>query len=109
MARIELDRVSKNWGEVVALEPTSLVIEDGEFVAVLGPSGCGKTTTLLLLAGIYQPSSGEICFDGAPVNEVEAKDRNVGVVFQSYAHYPHITVLLIILFPLRLSRASSWE
>ena len=58
-------------------------------MAVLGPSGCGKTTTLLLLAGIYQPSSGEIRFDGAPVNEVEAKDRNVGIVFQSYALYPH--------------------
>jgi inositol-phosphate transport system ATP-binding protein len=56
MARIELDRVAKRWGEVDALEPTSLVIEDGEFVAVLGPSGCGKTTTLLLLAGIYQPT-----------------------------------------------------
>ena len=73
MAQVELDRVSKRWGDVVALEPTSLVIEDGEFLALLGPSGCGKTTTLLLLAGIYQPSAGAIRFDGAPVNEVEAK------------------------------------
>ena len=109
MARIELDRISKRWGEVTALEPTSLVIEDGEFVAVLGPSGCGKTTTLLLLAGIYQPSSGEIRFDGAPVNEVEAKDRNVGIVFQSYALYPHMTVRQNILFPLRFKRASAEE
>ena len=109
MARIELDRVSKRWGEDFALEPTSLVIEDGEFVAVLGPSGCGKTTTLLLLAGIYQPSSGEIRFDGAPVNEVEAKDRNVGIVFQSYALYPHMTVRQNLLFPLRFKHAAAEE
>jgi inositol-phosphate transport system ATP-binding protein len=109
MARIELDRISKRWGDVVALEATSLVIEDGEFVAVLGPSGCGKTTTLLLLAGIYQPTSGEIRFDGAPVNEVEAKDRNVGIVFQSYALYPHMTVRQNLLFPLRFKRAAAEE
>ena len=109
MARIELDRVSKRWAEVTALEPTSLIIEDGEFLAVLGPSGCGKTTTLLLLAGIYQPSTGEIRFDGAPVNEVEAKDRNVGIVFQSYALYPHMTVRQNIQFPLRFKRAAAEE
>jgi inositol-phosphate transport system ATP-binding protein len=109
MARIELDRVSKRWGDNFALEPTSLLIEDGEFVAVLGPSGCGKTTTLLLLAGIYEPSSGEIRFDGAPVNEVEAKDRNVGIVFQSYALYPHMTVRQNILFPLRFKHAAAEE
>jgi inositol-phosphate transport system ATP-binding protein len=109
MARIELDRVSKRWGEVVALEPTSLAIENGEFMAVLGPSGCGKTTTLLLLAGIYHPSSGEIRFDGTSVNEVEAKDRNVGIVFQSYALYPHMTVRQNILFPLRFRHASAQE
>jgi inositol-phosphate transport system ATP-binding protein len=109
MARIELDRVSKRWGEDFALEPTTLLIEDGEFVAVLGPSGCGKTTTLLLLAGIYQPSSGQIRFDGAPVNEVEAKDRNVGIVFQSYALYPHMTVRQNILFPLRFKPATAEE
>jgi inositol-phosphate transport system ATP-binding protein len=109
MARIELDRVSKRWGEVAALEPTSLVIENGEFLAMLGPSGCGKSTTLLLLAGIYQPSSGEIRFDNAPVNEVEAKDRNVGIVFQSYALYPHMTVRQNILFPLRFKHVSTEE
>jgi inositol-phosphate transport system ATP-binding protein len=76
---------------------------------VLGPSGCGKTTTLLLLAGIYQPSSGEIRFDRAPVNEVEAKDRNVGIVFQSYALYPHMTVRQNILFPLRFKHAAAAE
>jgi inositol-phosphate transport system ATP-binding protein len=109
MARIELDGVSKRWGDAAALEPTSLVIENGEFVAMLGPSGCGKSTTLLLLAGIYQPSAGEIRFDNAPVNEVEAKDRNVGIVFQSYALYPHMTVRQNILFPLRFKDVSTEE
>ena len=69
----------------------NLAIEDGEFVALLGPSGCGKSTSLLMLAGIYLPSGGELLFDGHVVNEVEARDRNVGIVFQSYALYPHMT------------------
>jgi inositol-phosphate transport system ATP-binding protein len=60
-------------------------------VAILGPSGCGKSTTLFMLAGIYAPSAGEIRFDGAPVNEVESRDRNVGIVFQSYALYPNMS------------------
>jgi len=102
VATVELVAVSKRFGEVVALEPTDLVVRDGEFVAILGPSGCGKSTTLFLLAGIYAPSSGEIRFDGARINEVEAKDRNVGIVFQSYALYPHMTVARNIGFPLRL-------
>ena len=109
MARIELKGVAKSWGSVVAVEPTHLVIEDGEFVAVLGPSGCGKSTTLCLLAGIYAPSAGDILFDGARVNEVEARDRNVGIVFQSYALYPHLTVRDNILFPLRFKRLSKPE
>ena len=79
-------------------------IDDGAFVAVLGPSGCGKTTTLLMLAGIYSPSAGDIAFDGARVNDVEARDRNVGIVFQSYALYPNMTVLENIMFPLRFKK-----
>src|SRR4029453_14735165 len=66
-----------------------------------GPSGCGKTTTLMMLAGIYQPTSGEITFDDARVNDVEARGRNVGIVFQSYALYPNMSVLDNIMFPLR--------
>jgi inositol-phosphate transport system ATP-binding protein len=81
-----------------------LVIEDGEFVALLGPSGCGKSTSLLMLAGIYLPSGGEMLFDGALVNEVEARDRNVGIVFQSYALYPHMSVLQNIMFPLKFKK-----
>jgi inositol-phosphate transport system ATP-binding protein len=86
---------------VTAVEPTDLRIDDGEFVAILGPSGCGKSTTLFMLAGIYAPTAGEIRFDGAVVNDVEARDRNVGIVFQSYALYPHMTARQNILFPLR--------
>ncbi|HFD16591.1 MAG TPA: ABC transporter ATP-binding protein [Rhodospirillales bacterium] len=101
MARIELRRIRKQWGEVVAVADIDLTIEDGEFVAILGPSGCGKSTTLFMLAGIYMPSAGELLFDGVPVNEVEAKDRNVGIVFQSYALYPHLDVRRNIMFPLK--------
>jgi inositol-phosphate transport system ATP-binding protein len=101
MARIELAGLHKAWGEVVALDHLDLAIEHGEFVALLGPSGCGKSTTLFLLAGIYAPSAGEVRFDGRVVNEVEARDRNVGIVFQSYALYPHMTVRRTIMFPLR--------
>jgi inositol-phosphate transport system ATP-binding protein len=104
MAVVELRGVTKMWGDVVAVEPTDLKIEDGEFVAILGPSGCGKSTTLFMLAGIYAPTAGELRFDGALVNEVEARDRNVGIVFQSYALYPNMTARENIRFPLRFKQ-----
>jgi len=102
MARVELKNLRKEWlGATAAVAGVDLAIEDGAFVAVLGPSGCGKTTTLMMLAGIYQPTSGEITFDVARVNDVEARGRNVGIVFQSYALYPNMSVLDNIMFPLR--------
>ena len=104
MAVVELIGVTKRWGPVTAVEPTDLRIDDGEFVAILGPSGCGKSTSLFMLAGIYAPSAGEIRFDGAPVNEVEARDRNVGIVFQSYALYPNMSARENISFPLRFKK-----
>ncbi len=109
MARIEFDGVTKRWGDVVAVDAMSLVVEEGEFVSLLGPSGCGKSTTLFMLAGIYAPSTGEIRFGGAVVNEVEARDRNVGIVFQSYALYPNMTALRNIMFPLRFKRVPRAE
>ena len=109
MARIELRAIAKHWGEAIAVDRTDLAIGDGEFVAILGPSGCGKSTTLFMLAGIYEPSAGDILFDGARVNEVEARDRNVGIVFQSYALYPHLTVRANIGFPLRFKRVATAE
>ncbi|MCZ7464411.1 ABC transporter ATP-binding protein [Rhizobium rhizogenes] len=101
MARITLNKVTKSWGDTRVLQPMTLAIEDGEFVAVLGPSGCGKSTTLFLLAGLYAPTGGEIAFDGHDVNRIDARDRNVGIVFQSYALYPNLTVRENIAFPLR--------
>jgi inositol-phosphate transport system ATP-binding protein len=104
MARVEFRNVVKRFGDVEVIPGMSLTIEDGEFVALLGPSGCGKSTSLFMLAGIYLPSGGELLFDGHVVNEVEAKDRNVGIVFQSYALYPHMSVRDNILFPLRFKK-----
>ncbi len=101
MARVEFRRIEKRFGDVVVIQDMDLVINDGEFVALLGPSGCGKSTSLFMLAGIYMPSAGELRFDDSVVNEVEARDRNVGIVFQSYALYPHMTVQNNIMFPLR--------
>ena len=109
MARVELDNISKEWGDVVAVKNLNLTIEDGEFAAILGPSGCGKSTTLFMLAGIYEPTGGEIRFDGYVVNEVEARDRNVGIVFQSYALYPHLTVHENIMFPLKFKKVPTQE
>src|SRR5256712_11057095 len=110
MARVELKNLRKEWvGATPAVAGVDLAIEDGAFVAVLGPSGCGKTTTLLMLAGIYSPSAGDIVFDGARVNDVEARDRNVGIVFQSYALYPNMTVRENIMFPLRFKQVERAE
>ena len=109
MARIELRSVRKSWVGATAVEHIDLAIDDGAFVAVLGPSGCGKTTTLLMLAGVYSPTEGDIRFDGARVNDVESRDRNVGIVFQSYALYPNMTVLENIMFPLRFKKVERAE
>ncbi|WP_172199701.1 ABC transporter ATP-binding protein [Saccharibacillus qingshengii] len=84
-----------------AVDGLNLEIRKGEFVALLGPSGCGKTTTLMMLAGLLKPTSGDIHFNGKLVNHTEPKDRNIGMVFQSYALYPHLTVRDNIAFPLR--------
>ena len=109
MARIELKNLRKDWVGSAAVAGVDLSIEDGAFVAVLGPSGCGKSTTLLMLAGIYSPTGGEIAFDGARVNDVEARDRNIGIVFQSYALYPNMTVLDNVMFPLRFKKVERAE
>ncbi len=107
MARVEFRNIEKRFGDVTALLNINLDIADGEFVALLGPSGCGKSTSLFLLAGIYMPSDGEILFGGQVVNEVESRDRNVGIVFQSYALYPHMTVRNNIKFPLRFQKSAA--
>src|SRR5215217_6990860 len=102
--QVVIENLSKKFGSVPAVESLDLDIRDGEFVAFLGPSGCGKTTTLLMLAGIYKPSGGYIRFGPRVVNQVPPRDRNIGMVFQSYALYPHMTVFSNIAFPLKLKR-----
>jgi ABC-type sugar transport system ATPase subunit len=106
LMKVTIDNLSKKFGEVVGVENLTLHIEDGEFVAFLGPSGCGKTTTLLTLAGIYKPTDGVIRFGERIVNQVQPKDRNIGMVFQSYALYPHMTVFQNIAYPLKLKKVT---
>lgn len=107
--KIELKNLTKNFGNVSAISRINLDIKDGEFVAFLGPSGCGKTTTLLLVAGIYKPTEGDILFDETRVNNFPPKDRDIGMVFQSYALYPHMTVFQNLTYPLRLKKRPKEE
>jgi ABC-type sugar transport system ATPase subunit len=109
MATIELQGLEKRFGEVEVLKDVSLTVGNGEIAALLGPSGCGKSTTLFILAGLYQPSGGKVLFDGASMAGVHPKDRNVGLVFQSYALYPHMTVRENIGFPLTLQKVAKAE
>ncbi len=101
---VTFENLTKRFGDVVAVDNISMEIKDGEFVALLGPSGCGKTTTLLMTAGIYKPTSGAIRFGDRVMNHVQPKDRNIGMVFQSYALYPHMTVYENIVFPMKLKK-----
>ena len=107
--RVDLKDLCKQFGKVVAVDDLNLEIEHGEFISLLGPSGCGKTTTLLMVAGIYKPARGYVYFDDLVVNDLSPKDRNVGMVFQSYALYPHMTVLQNIAFPLELKKVPRGE
>ena len=102
MARIQLKNIAKRWGASTAVEPMSLDIADGEFLVLLGPSGCGKTTTMRMVAGLEDPSAGEVWIGERCVNQLEPKDRDVAMVFQSYGLYPNMTVAENIGFPLRI-------
>jgi multiple sugar transport system ATP-binding protein len=92
MVEIILENVTKSYKDVKAVEKLDLRIKDKEFLVLLGPSGCGKTTTLRMIAGLEQPTSGNIYFDNQLVNDLDPKERNVAMVFQDYALYPHMTV-----------------
>ncbi len=104
MVSIRFDKVTKRFGKVVAVNNISLEIEDKKLYVLLGPSGGGKTTTLYLIAGIYKPTSGRIYFDEKDVTDLAPAQRNVGLVFQNYALYPHMKVYDNIAFPLRLKK-----
>jgi len=109
MARVILRNVTKRFGKVVAVDNINLSLKDGEFVVLLGPSGCGKTTTLRLIAGLEEVTSGEIYIGDRVVNDLAPKDRNVAMVFQSYALYPHMSVFENIAFSLRLKHVPKDE
>ncbi len=104
MAAIELDRVSKLYGGTAAVKEVSLEIGDGEFMILLGPSGCGKSTTLRMVAGLESVSGGEVRIGGRRVNELAPRDRNIAVVFQSYALYPHMSVAENLAFGLKMHK-----
>jgi len=104
MAEIQLRNVSKVWGNFVGVDNFDLTIADREFLVLLGPSGCGKTTTMRMIAGLEDPSDGEIKIGDRVVNNLEPKDRDVAMVFQSYGLYPNMNVYENIRFPLKVRK-----
>ena len=109
MASVTYDHVTKRFGKVVAVNDFTVHVEDGEFLVLLGPSGCGKTTTLRLLAGLEEPTSGNIYIGDRLVNDVPPKDRDIAMVFQSYALYPHMSVYDNMAFGLKLRKTPKKE
>ncbi|OMC17767.1 ABC transporter ATP-binding protein [Mycobacterium sp. SP-6446] len=110
MAEIVLEHVNKTYADgAIAVQDLNVTIADGEFLILVGPSGCGKTTTLNMIAGLEDISSGELRIDGERVNEKAPKDRDIAMVFQSYALYPHMTVRQNIAFPLTLAKMKKPE
>ncbi len=102
MASISLKKVTKGWGSILGVDAIDLEIKDKEFMVFLGPSGCGKTTTMRMIAGLEDLTGGEIQIDGQTMNDVDARDRDVAMVFQSYALYPNMSIYENIRFPLRM-------
>jgi multiple sugar transport system ATP-binding protein len=109
MAKIVLRRVTKSFGQKVAVDDLNLEVEDGEFVIVVGPSGCGKTTTLRMIAGFETPNMGTLHIGGTLMNHVPPKDRNLAMVFQNYALFPHMSVERNLSFGLRIRHTSKKE
>lgn len=109
MANVKFDRVTKRFGNTTAVKDLSLDIADQEFMTLVGPSGCGKSTTLNLLAGLEEPDEGEISIGDHVVNDVPPGDRNIAMVFQSYALYPHMKVFENIAFGLRIQKRPDAE
>ncbi|KTS77432.1 spermidine/putrescine ABC transporter ATPase [Pseudomonas oryzihabitans] len=109
MAFLTLDNLSKRYGDSYAVTGSTLAIERGEFVSLLGPSGCGKTTTLQMIAGFVDVSSGRILLDGQDITHAKPASRGLGVVFQSYALFPHMTVRDNVAFGLRMRKVAGVE
>ena len=104
MTRVRIDGIVKRFGEAAALGGVSLELSPGELFTLLGPSGCGKTTLLRIVAGLLAQDAGSVAFDGVPVDSVPPYRRNIGIVFQSYAIFPHLTVRQNIAYGLRARR-----
>ncbi|MBM3518013.1 MAG: ABC transporter ATP-binding protein [Alphaproteobacteria bacterium] len=109
MSTVELVSLSKSYGQTLALAPTSLKVEEGEFFALLGPSGCGKSTTLRMIAGFVRPSGGEVLIGGSDVTRQPPERRGSGIVFQNYAIFPHMNVYDNIAFGLRMRKRPAEE
>ncbi|WP_050523949.1 ABC transporter ATP-binding protein [Pseudorhodobacter wandonensis] len=109
MPRIVLEQVRKSYGAVEVLHPIDLKLNDGEFTVLVGPSGCGKSTTLRILAGLETLSGGEIYFDDKPISALDPKERDIAMVFQDYALYPHMNIAKNMSFALRLAKVPKAE
>ncbi|MCX8059395.1 MAG: ABC transporter ATP-binding protein [Spirochaetes bacterium] len=110
MGKVELTNVCKSYiKDKYVIENFNLIIDDGEFCVLLGPSGCGKSTVLRMIAGLEEITGGEIKIDGKTVNQISPKDRDIAMVFQSYALYPHFTVYQNITYPLKIKKVSKEE
>ncbi|MFY3137749.1 ABC transporter ATP-binding protein [Achromobacter xylosoxidans] len=109
MSYLVLNRLSKRYGDLTAVEDLSLSVERGEFISLLGPSGCGKTTTLQMIAGFVEPSGGSIVLDGKDVSRTPANKRGLGMVFQNYALFPHMTAAENVSFGLEMQRVGKEE
>src|SRR5712672_3421717 len=108
-ASVRLKELTKLFRETRAVDRLSLTIEPGSMVALLGPSGCGKTTTLRMIAGLMEPSAGEIFLDDRPITRIPAHRRNIGMLFQNYALFPHMTVAQNVAFGLQMRRLRQSE
>src|ERR671924_1455764 len=106
MATVTFEHVTKRYGDVVAVNDLNLEIGDGEFMVLVGPSGCGKTTSLRMIAGLEEISSGTLRIGDRVVNDVPPKDRDIAMVFQSYALYPHMSVRDNLAFGLKLRKVN---
>ena len=104
MASVTLNEITKRWGDFTAVDQVSLEVRDQEFMVLLGPSGCGKTTTMRMVAGLEEPSEGEIFIGEKMVNDELPKDRDVAMVFQNYGLYPHMSVYENIHYPLKVRK-----
>src|SRR5688572_15100855 len=109
MADVVLEGVCKRYGDVVAVRGVDLRIAPGEFVTLLGPSGCGKTTCLRMVAGFVEPDEGKVLIGGSDVTRTPPYRRNAGMVFQSYALFPHKTVAANVAFGMKMRRVSRSE